>query len=497
MANEPEHPVEKLLRAAAKKRRHEAGAPLELHPATRRLLQGEVARTFAKPTRESRSFIETLGQLWPRIAGGIAIFALLVLAGYMLLPVPDKSKREALMAKNEPMPRARPSVQPPPPPLSTVATTPISPGAAMEPNPSAVALAEPAPSAPTKYFRLLGVQPQPPSKDIAAAPTDPEAKEKPASGAAPLWADRQKTADAIIAASGSTIAQAPSGSVNGAYQRQLGFAGKPVSPAGEPAAPASPAPVTTTAPATSLGAADQSAKQLGDKADQPSFAYKSPPVVASANRPKSSSAVTDGLLKSAEDDRLEVRSIGVSQRFAQVAPVPKAKSSGAEKATPSHSVLASFEVEQAGPELRIVDGDGSVYSGYVQIADVARRRLAAPAEAPAVTRAPRAKDGVLEEKSWASGNADQPAPPAYFFRVAGTNRSLHKKVVFTGNLMAATNSASFQPYTNILSLGGGLARQRAGSAQPNLLPLLNSRISGKVVVGNGKAVEINALPTSP
>jgi hypothetical protein len=180
-----------------------------------------------------------------------------------------------------------------------------------------------------------------------------------------------------------------------------------------------------------------------------------------------------------------------------VAPVPKAKSSGAEKATPSHSVLASFEVEQAGPELRIVDGDGSVYSGYVQIADVARRRLAAPAEAPAVTRAPRAKDGVLEEKSWASGNADQPAPPAYFFRVAGTNRSLHKKVVFTGNLMAATNSASFQPYTNILSLGGGLTRQRAGSAQPTLLPLLNSRISGKVVVGNGKAVEINALPTSP
>ena len=252
-----------------------------------------------------------------------------------------------------------------------------------------------------------------------------------------------------------------------------------------------------TAPATSLGAADQSAKQLGDKADQPSFAYKSPPVVASANRPKSSSAVTDGLLKSAEDDRLEARSVGVSQRFAQVVSGPIKKSSLADKAKLTHPVLASFEVEQAGPELRIVDGDGSVYSGYVQLADAARRRLTTPAEASAVTRAPQAKDGVLEEKSWASGNADQPAPPAYFFRVAGTNRSLHKKVVFTGNLMAATNSASFQPYTNILSLGGGLARQRAGSAQPNLLPLLNSRISGKVVVGNGKAVEINALPTSP
>jgi hypothetical protein len=104
---------------------------------------------------------------------------------------------------------------------------------------------------------------------------------------------------------------------------------------------------------------------------------------------------------------------------------------------------------------------------------------------------------VLEEKSVASRDADQRAPQTYFFRVAGTNRSLHKKVVFSGNLLAATNSPSFQAFTNILSLGGGLARQRASSAQPTLLPLLNSRISGKVVVGNGKAVEINALPTSP
>src|ERR1035437_9294033 len=141
MANEPERPIEKLLRAAAKKRRDEAGAPLELHPATRRraaakkrrdeagaplelhpatrrLLQGEVARTFAKPKRESRSFIEALGQLWPRVVGGVAIFALLVLAGYVLLPVPDKGKREALMAKNELMPQARPSKQPLPPPLT-------------------------------------------------------------------------------------------------------------------------------------------------------------------------------------------------------------------------------------------------------------------------------------------------------------------------------------------------------------------------------------------
>ena len=35
---EPERPIEKLLRAWAKKRREDAGADLELHPADRRLL---------------------------------------------------------------------------------------------------------------------------------------------------------------------------------------------------------------------------------------------------------------------------------------------------------------------------------------------------------------------------------------------------------------------------------------------------------------------------
>ena len=436
------------------------------------------------------------GQLWPRVAGGVAIFALLVLAGYMLLPVPDKSKREALMAKNERMPQARPSKQPLPPPLTTAAPAPAPPAAAVEPNPSAVTFAETAPTAPAKAARLFRLQPQPLSMDTVDALTDREAKEKPAPAAAPQFADRQKAAEANIAASSRISAQAPSGSVNGAYQRQFGFAGKPVAPAGAPAAPASPAPLVTTAPAASVVRADESAKQLGDNADQPSFAYKSPPVVALANRPKSSSAVADGLLKSAEEDRLEARSVGVSQRFAQVALGAKKKSSLDDKATPTHSVLASFEVEQAGPELRIVDGDGSVYSGYVQIADAARRRLAAPAGASAITRAPQASAGVREEKATASRDAHQQAPETYFFRVAGTNRSLHKKVVFTGNLTGATNLPSFQPFTNLLSLGG-LGGQRAGSGQPNLLPLLNSRISGKVVVGNGKAVEINALPTSP
>jgi hypothetical protein len=105
--------------------------------------------------------------------------------------------------------------------------------------------------------------------------------------------------------------------------------------------------------------------------------------------------------------------------------------------------------------------------------------------------------GVLEEIPAPSLDADLPAPQTYFFRVAGTNRSLHKKVVFTGSLIAATNLPPIQSATNHLNFENDRDGGQAGSAQPALLPLLNARISGKVVVGNGKAVEINALPTSP
>lgn len=127
MANEPERPIEKLLRAAAKQRRDECGAPLALHPATRRLLQGEVAREFAKPGGEGRAFAERLVQLWPRFAGGAAIFAVLALAVYVLVPGAGPSGQESLMTRNKAVPRAAETRQLLSPPSAAVAITPAAP----------------------------------------------------------------------------------------------------------------------------------------------------------------------------------------------------------------------------------------------------------------------------------------------------------------------------------------------------------------------------------
>src|SRR5277367_1062159 len=91
---EPERKIEKLLRAYAKKRRADAGDPLKLHPATRRLLQGEVARRKSKPDDEDASVTlwELFRQRWALLAG----FAVVVFLGAALfLPALSASKKKA------------------------------------------------------------------------------------------------------------------------------------------------------------------------------------------------------------------------------------------------------------------------------------------------------------------------------------------------------------------------------------------------------------------
>lgn len=53
MSNEPQRDIEKELLAYKQRRREQAGAPQELHPATRRMLQGEVARSASRPLLSS------------------------------------------------------------------------------------------------------------------------------------------------------------------------------------------------------------------------------------------------------------------------------------------------------------------------------------------------------------------------------------------------------------------------------------------------------------
>src|SRR5437764_15327255 len=80
MPAEPDNSkIEELLKTYAKKRREEMGAPIELHPATRKMWQGEVARQRPATPPERKSFFSSFLRFWPRLAVGGAVVVLLSL----------------------------------------------------------------------------------------------------------------------------------------------------------------------------------------------------------------------------------------------------------------------------------------------------------------------------------------------------------------------------------------------------------------------------------
>ncbi|MCI0743879.1 MAG: hypothetical protein L0Y58_00590 [Verrucomicrobia subdivision 3 bacterium] len=92
MASEPQKKIEELLHAYARKRREDAGAPVEMHPATRRLLQGEVAKLrHAEGAKDGRSWGQFFLLFWPRFAAGLAIFMVMA-AGVWTFMQPDRPK---------------------------------------------------------------------------------------------------------------------------------------------------------------------------------------------------------------------------------------------------------------------------------------------------------------------------------------------------------------------------------------------------------------------
>src|SRR5689334_4501496 len=97
---DPERRIEKLLRQAAQARRNQAGASQEIHPATRRMLQGEVARKFASgaPPEERRSFFELFV---PRLAWAATVIVGLGLAASLMLPRKNAPQQELFFAKND------------------------------------------------------------------------------------------------------------------------------------------------------------------------------------------------------------------------------------------------------------------------------------------------------------------------------------------------------------------------------------------------------------
>jgi hypothetical protein len=97
------------------------------------------------------------------------------------------------------------------------------------------------------------------------------------------------------------------------------------------------------------------------------------------------------------------------------------------------NILNEFQVEQTDHEIRVVDGDGSTYSGRLEplAKNDARsifnqkRNYAAPS-----SRAPSGFDDKAQ-----AANAE------FYFRATGYNSSLKKRVIFEGNYIASSAAA--------------------------------------------------------
>jgi uncharacterized membrane protein YgcG len=104
-----ERDIEKTLRAWAKRRREDAGAPLELHPATRKLLQDEISRLKSGPRREPGLFVRLLWSSPLRLALNLFAIAVLIFAAAVFLPrlrnaSSNLSANPALLAENKRLP---------------------------------------------------------------------------------------------------------------------------------------------------------------------------------------------------------------------------------------------------------------------------------------------------------------------------------------------------------------------------------------------------------
>ena len=490
MSTEPERPIEKRLRAYAKKRRDQAGAPLELHPATRRLLQGEVARRFKR--ERGRSFWEGFWQFWPRYAFGIAVIVLAAVAVSLWLPA--RNKGTMTLAKNEPGNSAR-----------TVEELRPSPSAA-----PALASAQADKRADLSRLRDEDRR-QNGNRKLGLEAGQAEAANRrklyatseipTPSPLTPSDGEREKTADSLaglkegraagpVGAFGGAIAQSKSEAV----RQQYGLAGNRPGSLDAPAAAAPPSTfgASIVADAAKPVAGQESQKAQSEAPGEAEFAYKSlkvTPLVPTAPASKDTAPGTLAL------DSLKTKDSSGSSvhRFRQI----ETKSAPAKLfygASAPNSILASFQLERTGDSVRIVDADGSVYSGSVQ----APAPSATPVLSAGEKKIPIDREPQLEPKA-VRGPAESQARQIYSFRAVGTNLSLKEKVVFTGNVIASANETSFKQTTNGAA-GSGVAESPtlpAGPSPLTTLPPGNSRVSGRALIGEGKEVEVNAVPVRP
>lgn len=459
---EPERKIEKLLRAFAKKRRADAGDSLKLHPATRRMLQDEVARRHAEaPEEDSVSLWQFFRQQWAFLLS----FALVIFFGAALfLPALSKAKNKAksvvAMSHLKEIGVAAQTVA-----AENNGKLPATLDALTNELISAKALTDPVSG--QRFVYAAGG----------------EKLDELQSNSVLAYSPVDKKGRAVLLADGS-VQTMNAGQFDVATRRDLMPRAAPPMLAGKPSEPTTSVELAANRPAAMAAPTVAAGTVTSDSSTHNFGGGRQTATPAFAN---------DGLLAKAEpkqrfqaDDVSRIQS-GLnnnSQRFRRIL-------TAAAKTPP---VLASFEVQQNGNALTVVDRDGSVYTGSIQPEIPAAQGQALAAALPPTDKT---KDLGLAQ------NGQVAAQNNYFFRVAGQNRTSKQNIVFIGTVVPLTNTlagAQQNQASNAL-VGGALASatnsQNGQNSQSQVLLFSNARITGTVTVDATNRIEINAMPVTP
>ncbi len=163
-------------------------------------------------------------------------------------------------------------------------------------------------------------------------------------------------------------------------------------------------------------------------------------------------------------------SLGTKQQFSQQSSFQSFRNNV--QVSRAANVLNTFQVQQQGNEIRVLDADGSTYTGKIE---------QSPKNAALDAGITARRDAAKETRRYAAkaaGENESVAPQSYF-RATGYNVSLKKTLVFEGNYAAPPAQ---QPATATAN-----DRQRAEQSADR------ARIVGTVRVNGEAPVEVDAV----
>ena len=449
---EQERKIEKWLRAYAKKRRAQAGESFKLDPATRRILQSEVSRS-ASPSEnddDTLSLWQVLRQQWMFLLGFAACVFVIASALFLNLPAAKIRSQFSTTLKLRMIGTATHQAA-----IDNGGTLPATLDALTNGYLLEKQLAEMKKGTPITYvaggLKLSNL----PNNAVIAYSTE------------------EKNRRYVVFADGTvqSISETNYASLTSSRQPEIASS----EPTMAPPAPSAPAEANYKLAQTDVGGG-----------------Y---PAAQVPNQKKSPVATASGELHLSFAESRQLEDVPENSFKNTIAPP-----------TQSSLVLMNFQVSQNGNLIRVVDQDGSVYSGTLRPQEQ-EMYGGAPADKIELNGA---RSSTVERPKMepvqtlnSTGQAAQ-ASPVYAFRVEGMNRTLKQSVLFTGTLLGDLTMAKDVQQTFGISAnaaaGAAYAQQLMKSERTNQaaqLPWSRLRIAGTAIINQTNRIEINATPVAP